>query len=351
MGAVCAGGDASRTSESANIDKSIKSVCREDRFSLKILILGTTASGKSTITKQMRLLHTDGFSEEEKRNYRTIITLNLFMGMKELVIQAEKFNYKITRKNKKIAKFFAESNPYSPEELSPDLVEKAKALWEDKGIVKTFERRHEFDLSPNTVYCMNNIGRIASPEYDPTNEDVLHARQRTTGIVETKFKKDKYKWTIIDVGGQRTERRKWINCFDSVNAVIYVASLDEFNIVNQEDTTMTRMEESLHVFEQMLNLSAFKDTCTLLFLNKTDLFREKIQTVNMSDTFPDYTGGTDYTEGVNYIKQKYLSRLSPQKVENMWVHETCAIDTQQIGVIFDAVMETIFKERLRASGL
>eukprot|EP01121_Diplochlamys_sp_Union-15-3_P019335 TRINITY_DN726_c0_g1_i2.p1 TRINITY_DN726_c0_g1~~TRINITY_DN726_c0_g1_i2.p1 ORF type:complete len:350 (-),score=51.17 TRINITY_DN726_c0_g1_i2:92-1141(-) len=341
-----------KSQESADIDNDIKEKKKEDRFNLKVLILGTTASGKSTLAKQMKIIHNDGFTPEEKKNFKNILVLNLFLALKELVIQAEKFQYKISRKNKKTAKFFADINPYSEMILTPDLAERIKRLWEDSGIVKTFERYDEFDLLPNTEYCIQNIERFSSSTFEPTNEDVLHARQRTTGIVETCFKVEKYLWTIVDVGGQRTERRKWIHCFDSVNAVIYVAALDEYNLVNPEDHSTTRMEESLKVFSSIVHSNTFQKTCILLFLNKRDVFAEKMKKGDLNKFYPEYTGGPSYENGVAFIKEKYLSLMpNPTVRANTVVHETCAIDTKQISVIFAAVMSHIFRQRLTVSGL
>lgn len=50
---------------------------------------------------------------------------------------------------------------------------------------------------------------------------------RTSGIVETRIDYDNQNFVITDVGGQRTERRKWIHCFEDVYAVVYLAAVDE----------------------------------------------------------------------------------------------------------------------------
>lgn len=47
---------------------------------------------------------------------------------------------------------------------------------------------------------------------------------------------------MFDVGGQRAERRKWIHCFDNVNAVFFLASLSEYNMVLTEDCVTVRMK-------------------------------------------------------------------------------------------------------------
>jgi len=350
MGGVC-GTQEARTDTTLEIEQGIKDDLKEKKFTLRVLILGTTACGKSTVAKQMKIIHGNGFTDEEKANFKMVLVLNLFHGIKELLTQAEKFNYKILRKNKKTAKFFTDSNPYSCD-LGPEIAIKAKQLWQDKGIEKTFKKRNLFDMPPNIKYIIDNIDRFADETWTPTNEDILRARQRTTGIVETRFKKDRYNWVLIDVGGQRTERRKWMHSFDGANAAIYVAALDEFDMANPENPTMTRMEESLQVFGSTLNMPAFDSVCIILFLNKTDLFAEKIKVIDVTKTFPDWEAGSNYEDGVKYILDLYKSKLSERRnPDSIYVHETCAIDTNQIQFVFKAVMDTIFRERLRISGL
>lgn len=39
----------------------------------------------------------------------------------------------------------------------------------------------------------------------------------------------------MDVGGQRSERKKWIHCFENVIALIYLASLSEYDQCLEED--------------------------------------------------------------------------------------------------------------------
>ena len=60
------------------------------------------------------------------------------------------------------------------------------------------------------------------------------------GIFETKFRVDRVKFHMFDVGGQRDERRKWIQCFNDVTAIIFVAASSSYNMVLREDQTQNR---------------------------------------------------------------------------------------------------------------
>lgn len=120
---------------------------------------------------------------------------------------------------------------------------------------------------------MENIVRILQPSFVPTDQDILRSRAMTNGIIQTDFLIDKNLFQMFDVGGQRGERKKWIHCFENVTAILFIASLSEFDQVLREDDTKNRMIESLNLFEGMINLPWFKNVPVLLFLNKEDLFK------------------------------------------------------------------------------
>ena len=77
-----------------------------------------------------------------------------------------------------------------------------------------FLRAREYQLNDSASYYLNALDRISMPDYIPTVQDVLRTRVKTTGIVETRFLFKTLSFKMIDVGGQRSERKKWIHCFE-----------------------------------------------------------------------------------------------------------------------------------------
>lgn len=140
------------------------------------------------------------------------------------------------------------------------------------GLVFTqtcFRRSNEYQLNDSAEYYFNSIARIATPGYMPTEQDVLRARVRTTGIIETSFRYKDLIYRMFDVGGQRSERRKWIQCFEDVTAVIFVTALSGYDMKLFEDEKTNRIHESLTLFDAICNNKFFQDTSMILFLNKT----------------------------------------------------------------------------------
>ena len=79
------------------------------------------------------------------------------------------------------------------------------------------------------------MGRILTADYLPNEQDVLRSRVQTTGIIETSFRVNKLIYRMVDVGGQRSERRKWIQCFDDVRAVLFICALSGYDMTLFED--------------------------------------------------------------------------------------------------------------------
>ena len=63
-----------------------------------------------------------------------------------------------------------------------------------------------------------------------------------------------------------------------------------------------RMQESLKLFDSICNNKWFGDTSIILFLNKKDLFEEKILRSPLTICFPEYSGAQEYGEAAAYIQ-------------------------------------------------
>jgi len=243
---------------------------------LKVLILGISGSGKTTFTKQMIVIH-QGFTRDDVDRYKTILQQNILVGMQELVKQAEKLELKVGSENRKHGRYFLEMIVCEAE-WDAKIAKKVEALWQDTAIQQTWERAPQFQMQmSNLEYLMQHINRIGDPAYVPNKDDILQARQRTTGQQITMFNKDKYTWELIDVGGQKPERAKWETIIQQgqLNAVIYFAGLDEFNMQSAEEMGKTKMKVALEVFCEVLASIERYQVCLLLFLNKLDLFEKK----------------------------------------------------------------------------
>jgi hypothetical protein len=277
---------------------------------------------------------------------------------------------------------------------------------------EVFSRRSEFQLNDSAEFYFDNVERLSADGYLPTTDDVLRSRVRTTGIVQSDFEIKKMPFSMFDVGGQRNERRKWIHCFDNVDAVVFVASLSEFDQNLYEDETKNRLDEALELFQQIVGSKWFLNTSMILFLNKKDLFEKKLgegkvggparsappardhssppsprraarpcaapttpshsrrdapplltptpiaaaaplsrSNVQVFANFvKSYSGPNEMKPCAEHAKELFLAR-NKNKDKSIYTHITTAIDTSNVKFVFQAVVAMILEENLKGAGL
>ena len=132
--------------------------------------------------------------------------------------------------------------------LPTDVADAIRGLWQDQGVQETVSRSREFQLNDSATYYFNMIDRMAAPDYMPTDQDILRSRVKTTGITETTFKVGELTYKLFDVGGQRSERKKWIHCFENVTALVFLVSLSEYDQMLYEDESVVSSCGSLVSF-------------------------------------------------------------------------------------------------------
>jgi len=157
-------------------------------------------------------------------------------------------------------------------------------------------------------------------------------------------------YKLIDVGGQRAERRKWIGVFDIVKSVLFVTSLSEFDQQLYEDRSVNRMQESLRLFYDVCKL--FHHAPVMLFLNKSDLLEKALKEGRSIKTcFEDFNGSDDLDENTKYIGEQFTSSVQEVYSEKIFIHITCATNTQNIQFVFDIVQRILLEKIMGGMGL
>lgn len=341
----------------------------------KVLLLGSGESGKSTIVKQMKILHKNGFSEEELYEYKPFVFKNVLDCVKNVVnaiidllpdliadkgttgeqLQANIEGPVGLRKHILLYDDLNEILEYevsvSSEELfSPSVAAKIKTLYGYKEVLDFIEREQgKFYLIDSTDYMLSNVERIAKPDYIPNLADILRTRKKTSGIFDFRFQMSGVNMHMFDVGGQRSERKKWIHCFDNVTLIIFCVALSEYDQALLEEDSQNRLEESLALFDSVVNSRWFSRTSIVLFLNKIDVFAKKLPFSPLENYFPDYNGGNNINKAVKYILWRF-TQVNRSGL-NIYPHVTQATDTSNIQLVFAAVKETILENSLRDSGI
>ena len=322
-----------------------------------LLLLGSGSSGKSTLVKQMRIINMNGFKDEEKRSYLTILHDNIAACMLSAATLMSKNGMQfseVTTTNLAWENFIKLMKSHNTVSLMSDTdrQEVFKFLQTAYQEPSTREfltiNRDAVPLAEIGLHFIDKIKEVTTPGYLPNDRDILRCRLPTTGVHEIEFLYKDSMFKMIDVGGQRSERRKWIHFIDNVTAIIFCVSLNEYNMPLDEDPGQNAMTESMNIFESIINSVFFKDKQIILFLNKIDLFREKIKLHPLNRYFNDFTGNpSSEKDSVAYIQGKYLA-LDKQTNRKIIAHPTCATNTKNIetvtSVAFNGILDQLATE-------
>ncbi|PPR83497.1 hypothetical protein GOBAR_AA37219 [Gossypium barbadense] len=323
-------------------------------------------SGKSTIFKQVRQID---WPFIELTSYQSTMLI-LYDGSKEFAQNdADSSKYVLSNEIKVIGEKLSEiGSRLDYPRLNRELAQEIETLWKDSAIQETYARGNELQVPDCTHYFMENLQRLSDANYIPTKEDVLYARVRTTGVVEIQFspvgenKKSGEVYRLFDVGGQRNERRKWIHLFEGVTAVIFCAAISEYDQTLFEDEQKNRMVETKELFDWVLKQPCFEKTSFMLFLNKFDIFENKVLKVplNVCEWFKDYqpvsTGKQEIEHAYEFVKKKfeelYFQSTAPDRVDRVFkIYRTTALDQKLVKKTFKLVDESLRRRNLFEAGL
>lgn len=153
--------------------------------------------------------------------------------------------------------------------------------------------------------------------------------------------------TMVDCAGERSLRGSWLERFESVDAVLFVASLSSYD--EMTDEKVNALKDSIKIFECICNVKWFAHTALILFLNKDDLLEKKLQTNPLSKYFQDFQGEDNFHNAKNFILKKFESQCKLDRT--IYRHFTNAKDTARVATVFVAVQSELLNLKLNHLGL
>ncbi|KAJ8090696.1 guanine nucleotide-binding protein subunit alpha [Marasmius tenuissimus] len=316
---------------------------------VKLLLLGSGESGKSTILRQLLRAHRG--SQEFRELYDP---------------DSEGYAHALTRD----INIFLKSLVHGDQFLGGCGIES----WTNKSIsevAEQFNSLYYHDLDETHQFISNNtlgfpaLDALADEEtrcrlqifnrlsaltfsqrrsYELQDDELLRCYIRTIGLLEEKFTINDRAYHVWDCGGQRSERRKWIHMFGETHVVVFVVSITEYDLSLAENDSVNRMQESLTLFNSIANTLWFAGSKQVLVFNRSQLLGEKLRRSPLSHYFPDYTGGEDEESARRYIKDRFL-QLCQDRDPPVNVHFINSLDVQEVNDLFQWIDKDLSTSR------
>eukprot|EP01083_Nonionella_stella_P038443 104594_1 len=371
MGTCCVSDQ--NTADSNRLSNELHKEKQKDQKVKKLLFLGAGGSGKSTIFKQLKHIHGEGWTKEYRMSFFKHIEFQIILEMK-LAIECVEFlaeqaltnqhgdDYKLPGDFNAFESLSSEGQDSAKllksltidPKLDDDTAEAVRILWGESVIKDIYANRANMRIEDSSAHFWDRIDDIIAAGYVPSEEDVLLVRYRTTGVIEQIFTVEESTFHIFDVGGQKSERKKWIHCFENVTAVMFVASLSCYDEVMFEDEDVNSMVDTLDLFGTICNNEWFEQMCMILFLNKKDLFQQKLdenKAITLCEEFKEFEGDiASYDESSAYIRNAFHAR-NATKDRRIFTHLTCATDRSNVSKVFVDVQCVIVEGALKDANI
>ncbi|KAH7922718.1 G-alpha-domain-containing protein [Leucogyrophana mollusca] len=234
-------------------------------------------------------------------------------------------------------------------------------LWADPTVKKLLEIEK---MRPEEMagFFLDALDRVTAPRYVPTDDDILRARLKTLGVTEYRFTMKSgplgsamsHDWRVFDVGGQRSLRAAWVPFFDDMNAIIFLAPISCFDQVLQEDPSVNRLADSVLLWKTIVSNPLLKKTDLVLFLNKCDILRAKLNSgIRLGDYIVSYgSRPNDFDCASQYLRKKFAALMKEHSPERpFYCHFTSVTDTKSTTLILANVQDMIVRDNLKRSAL
>mmetsp|Transcript_10455 Transcript_10455/g.20034 ORF Transcript_10455/g.20034 Transcript_10455/m.20034 type:complete len:365 (-) Transcript_10455:142-1236(-) len=330
---------------------------------MKLVLVGPEQSGKSTLMKQLLRIHRGGMDQKKRKNFLEPVNRDIMSSMEILLEKVEKYGANDAKLLYapdligEVKRFREYLDEHAGGTIDASIGVIISNIWKDAGIQRCLHTVNdaEYEINDSACYFFENTFRICRKEYTPSTDDVIRVRSRTTGIYQESFEHDGHTYQLVDLGGQRSERRKWKSCFakGDVNAVLFLAAISGFNIMVKEDRSITQIEEAYHLFQRFTSEKETSGIAVILFLNKYDIFTEKIKTVDITDCplLKDFKGDCrDAEEAAVYI-EGIFEKVREGKDKQWFCHFTDATNEELMKDVFWDIKEYVLHLSLLRAGL
>ncbi|KAI8951236.1 G-protein alpha subunit-domain-containing protein [Xylaria longipes] len=287
---------------------------------IKVLLLGASGGGKTTLLNTLRLFTEAERVRQDQSYIRTLVWQNALDSVRVVLRAMEELNMdsELTASARRLLLepcSECDRDPALNPQHTAEVASEVSFLRFVTGLQEASRWRGTYQFHDNGEYYFENINRLAEQaahRLAATDGDLLRTQVTTTGIHQVIIPYRGSQFCVYDLGGERSERKKWIHAFENVSVVIYPVDTTGYRRSMREDADGDRMREQFMIFESCANSYWFAQSSFIIVFTKMDLLTQYMKEEDVdaflrthdviSETEPRITIADDY---LGYLERHF----------------------------------------------
>jgi guanine nucleotide-binding protein G(i) subunit alpha len=308
------------------IDRALQEDSMMLRRETKLMLMGQDNSGKDLVMHQIKVLYAEGYySPEDRMKFRDAVCSTMRLLIHAIIDLLKDTGINLpTALSHDFATLLDEVDTVDMHRITVEAAAAMRNLWMSAEFSSMYLKNFEIDFPQYAPYFAQEVQRIASEDYIPTEADIIRLNQSIGGIKELRFNWDELDVHLFNINGYIPDqfRKRWFHQFDSATSLVYTVDVSLYDRPFYGQTTKSQLLDDFASFESWAATPNFADSAVILLLNNFTRFRDKLRYSPLEALFPDYVPSpTDPdTSARQYILQRFKNvnrnRLS---VYSFWV--------------------------------
>ncbi|KAL6718265.1 hypothetical protein ACLMJK_004353 [Lecanora helva] len=265
---------------------------------VKVVILGTSLSGKTTLIQHLQSLYGPGHKIKHRLRAQEHVLQDL-----QSVFESACNKAGLSPDDYLSVRHMAKA--YGGARFS-ECCRAIKALWAMPEICDIILAGEEAALNDYISYFISHLDHLIDYNYMHWYSDfLLMSREPYAPANQMQLDIAGVQCVIFDDIGRRLEPEEWISRFQELDAIIFMVSLPSYCQCAIGNPLLNAMKESLNLLRSLKKLGGFKPAKLCILLNKIDVFKQMLPRIPISQFFPDYTGGIDLFDACKFFADKF----------------------------------------------
>jgi guanine nucleotide-binding protein G(i) subunit alpha len=293
------------------IDRALQEDATNLRHEIKLVAAGNRTGGKELVVHQMKTLYAQDYhSTEERKQYRSVVrsTIRVLVHAMIDLIKDTGINLP-SQLNQEFAILLHEVDTVDTQSITPDGVQAVERIWSCPEFASLYTQNFEISFPPCAPYFVQEIRRIASTDYIPTEADIGRLIQYTRGVKEARFKWNELDVHLFNMNGYCSEnfRKRWYHQLEGATALVYTLDVSEYDRPYLGQSSQSHLVYELGAFASWASLQEFADSSVILIFNNFTRFCDKLAHAPLETFFDDFVPNDTDREGAarNYILRRF----------------------------------------------